>query len=91
MSYIQIEPYIVCKYLVVRQVNFIIYLSKSPKFTERLDVLLRCIDPTYILRDLTVLRQSTDSILERMKMVEASGIESPRPWMVKCLRSQLDM
>lgn len=74
----------------MHRADLITYLSKSDKLTERLDVLLKYIDPIYILRDITVLRHTTKYVLKRMKMVEAGGIKSPRPWMVKCLRYRLE-
>lgn len=58
---------------------------------ERVGLLLKYIDVTYILRDMSILRHSNTAIVSRMEQVKQAGIESPRPWMIKCLPDKLDI
>lgn len=84
---LHVTPPIICRYLVRSKWMFTHKFSTTDK---RLNTLLKYIDAEFILRDLSVFRSSTESIVERMELVKAAGIISPRPWMIKCTREALD-
>lgn len=55
-----------------------------------MELLLEYIDPSFILCDLSVLNARTPLIIERIERMKAAGIESPRPWLIKCTLEKFD-